>query len=82
MPIALPAFCTTQRQEILPGPNDLLWRMLVAAKGIEEFVLHYHVERNHQGLGSRLIMPGECQTDQVGGERLGSMLNYYYRAAA
>ena len=28
--------------------------------GIHEFVLHYHSERNHQGLGNRLIMPDEC----------------------
>jgi len=26
-------------------------------KGIREFVLHYHGERNHQGLGNRLILP-------------------------
>jgi putative transposase len=53
--------------------------------GIREFVFHYHGERNHQGLGNRLIMP-----DQAAGhhgpllrrERLGGMLNYYYRAAA
>ena len=30
-------------------------------KGIREFVLHYHGERNHQGLGNRLILPDECQ---------------------
>jgi putative transposase len=55
-------------------------------KGIHEFVLHYHGERNHQGLGNRLIMPDELQAGQRGGvlrrERLGGMLNYYYRAAA
>src|ERR1700687_3391564 len=28
-------------------------------KGIREFVLHYHGERNHQGLGNRLIIPDE-----------------------
>ena len=47
---------------------------------------HYHGERNHQGLGNRLISPepgnlgtsGEVQRRQ----RLGGMLNYYYRAAA
>jgi transposase InsO family protein len=26
-------------------------------KGIQEFVLHYHHERNHQGVGNRLISP-------------------------
>ncbi len=35
-------------------------------KGIHEFVLHYHGERNHQGLGNRLIMPDECQAGHPG----------------
>jgi hypothetical protein len=26
-------------------------------KAIREFVEHYHAERNHQGLGNRLIIP-------------------------
>ena len=55
-------------------------------KGIHEFVLYYHGERNHQGLGNRLIIPdkthaGNCGTIQRE-ERLGGLLNYYYRAAA
>jgi putative transposase len=53
---------------------------------IQNFVAHYHGERNHQGLGNRLISPapghlgnsGEVQRRQ----RLGGMLNYYFRAAA
>jgi len=53
---------------------------------IQNFVAHYHTERNHQGLSNRLINPevghlgntGEVQRRQ----RLGGMLNYYYRAAA
>jgi hypothetical protein len=52
---------------------------------IHEFVAHYHGERNHQGLGSRLINPDESHDGNRGAigrrERLGSMLNYYYRAA-
>ena len=56
-------------------------------KGIHEFVLHYHGERNHQGLGNRLIVPSELQAGKRGAavlrrERLGGMLNYYYCAAA
>jgi putative transposase len=51
-----------------------------------EFVTHYHGERNHQGLGNRLINP-ELSIPQKSGriqrrERLGSLLKYYYRAAA
>src|ERR1035437_754363 len=53
---------------------------------IQNFVAHYLSERNHQGLANQLISPepghlgnaGEVQRRQ----RLGGMLNYYYRAAA
>ena len=55
-------------------------------KGIREFVLHYHRERNHQGLGNRLIIPDPSPVAHGGRlrrrERLGGMLNYYYRQAA
>ena len=48
-------------------------------KGMEEFVRHYHGERNHQGLGNRLLMPGEGTGRGSGAvqrrERLGGMLN-------
>jgi transposase InsO family protein len=55
-------------------------------KAIAEFLMHYHAERNHQGLGNRLIVPDPG----VGGNRgaiqrharLGGMLNYYFRQAA
>ena len=53
---------------------------------VGEFLQHYHVERNHQGLGNRLIEPG-VQVGCVDGEvacreRLGGLLQYYYRDAA
>ncbi len=55
-------------------------------KTIGEFVAHYHGERNHQGLGNRLILPDENHAGNCGAirrrERLGRMLNYYYRQAA
>jgi transposase InsO family protein len=55
-------------------------------KAIHEFLGHYHNERNHQGLGNRLITPGESHAGNSGAirrhERLGGMLNYYYREAA
>ena len=53
---------------------------------IKEFVLHYHHERNHQGLDNRLIVPpSRCTTFRLPvrrRERLGGLLNYYYRQAA
>ena len=52
---------------------------------IREFMAHYHLERNHQGLQNRLITPAE-QAIKCGDvqrrQRLGGMLNYYYREAA
>jgi putative transposase len=54
-------------------------------KAIREFVAHYHQERNHQGLGNRLIAPETCLSAHGGSirrrQRLGGMLNYYHRAA-
>ena len=55
-------------------------------KGIQEFGLHYHSERNHQGLDNRLIIPDQSHGGARGtlrrNQRLGGMLNYYYRQAA
>ncbi|HEX7423124.1 MAG TPA: integrase core domain-containing protein [Terriglobales bacterium] len=63
---------------ILFGENSL-------RKVIREFVAHYHLERNHQGLGNRLITPAACSLPGCGPirrrQRLGGMLNYYHRAA-
>ena len=46
----------------------------------------YHIERNHQGVGNRLISPEAGDFGSVGmverRQRLGGMLNYYYRTAA
>ena len=51
-----------------------------------DFVAHYHTERNHQGLGNRLIVPIQSVAEKTGPirrrQRLGGMLNYYYRDAA
>jgi transposase InsO family protein len=52
---------------------------------VTEYTEHYHVERNHQGVGNKLIddqrstmsMNGNIQRQ----ERLGGILNYYQRAA-
>ena len=46
--------------------------------------MHYHAERNHQGLDNRLIRPDlwRAANDSVVHRRprLGGMLNYYRRA--
>ena len=53
---------------------------------INEFLVYYSHERNHQGLGNRIIDPQE-QVGAAGGsvacrERLGGLLRYYCRQAA
>jgi putative transposase len=51
-----------------------------------EFAMHYHHERNHQGLDNKLICPDPKFVGERGEvkrrERLGGLLKYYYRAAA
>jgi putative transposase len=53
---------------------------------VRQWVLHYHGERAHQGLDNRLIEPGTEAGRATGEvechERLGGLLNYYYRRAA
>jgi putative transposase len=52
---------------------------------LAEFVVHYHGERNHQGLDNELI--DQPSRQRASGpvrrrERVGGLLSYYYRAAA
>jgi transposase InsO family protein len=53
---------------------------------VNNFIAHYHFERNHQGLGNRLIVPVTTSVESVATvqrrQRLGGLLNYYYRQAA
>jgi hypothetical protein len=55
-------------------------------RALREYVAHFRSERNHQGVGNRLLEP--CATGNLTDgptqcrERLGGMLNFYYREAA
>ena len=53
---------------------------------IQEYLAHYHHERNHQGLDNQRIAPEPEHNDQGGAvvrrDRLGGLLRYYYREAA
>ena len=54
-------------------------------RALREYRLHYLRERNHQGLGNRLLddIPQDADGPSVEcRERLGGLLRYYYRAAA
>lgn len=49
-----------------------------------QFASHYLTERNDQGLANRSINPERCCGRKTGAveqrQRLGGLLNYYYRA--
>jgi hypothetical protein len=53
---------------------------------MQEYLVHYHHEWNHQGLGNRLIAPeagiATAGSQVVGRDRLGGLLTYYYWDAA
>ena len=58
---------------------------------VKEFVQHYHCERYHQGIGSRIIRPSKLAVPANDNKtptsirrrsRLGGLLNYYYREVA
>jgi putative transposase len=55
-------------------------------RALIHYVAHYHEERNHQGLQNRLIdhpdRPMRLDGRVERRERLGGMLNFYYREAA
>ena len=55
-------------------------------KATLEYTAHYHAERNHQGLGNRLIEPASRNGSRLDPircmERLGGMLRFYNRAIA
>ena len=71
--------------------EECLGRMILLGerhlrRAVREYALHYHTERNHQGLGNELII-GSGTTAAVTGpvacrERLGGLLRHYYREAA
>lgn len=77
---------------ILSVKSECLERMILFGERslhhvLKEYIAHYHLERNHQGIGNNLIFPQtapeksgertiECR------ERLGGMLKFYHRQAA
>ena len=76
---------------VLSIKSECLKRMIPLGErhlrsAITSYVLHYHGERHHQGLGHRLLEPYETAERSAGSvacrERVGSMLRYYYREAA
>jgi putative transposase len=67
------------KQMVMLGERSLSY-------AIQQYLVHYHTERNHQGLDNQLIVRGRtigCQTGPVvRRERLGGLLRYYHREVA
>jgi len=56
-------------------------------RALQQYLLHYHEERNHQGKGNRILFPFPTKARRKEGavqcrERLGGLLKYYEREAA
>ena len=53
---------------------------------IQQYLAHYHAERNHQGIENLIPFPDARLSREKGpvakAERLGGLLNFYYRQAA
>jgi putative transposase len=71
--------------------EECLSRMIFFGKAslrhaITQYMAHYHFERNHQGVGNRLLQPAAGIGPQYNSirrrQRLGGMLSYYHREAA
>ena len=56
-------------------------------RALQQYLLHYHEERNHQGKENRILFPFHPKARRKEGavqcrERLGGLLKYYEREAA
>ena len=66
-------------------PNRMIFVGQVSLRrAVREYLDHYHRERNHQGLGNRLLSPAAAASGTGSlrrRTRLGGVLNFYYREA-
>jgi hypothetical protein len=64
----------------------ILFGEAMPRRALRVYVIHYHAGRNYQGAGNRLLEPlttaGAINAPIQCRERLGGMLNFYYREAA
>jgi putative transposase len=63
----------------------ILFGETATRRAVQAFLVHYHTERNHQGLGNELIVPmvrpPDMDTEIETTDRLGGLLQSYRRAA-
>jgi site-specific recombinase XerD len=55
-------------------------------RALQQYTVHYHEERNHQGKSNRILFPSQTKARRKEGavrcrERLGGLLKYYEREA-
>jgi putative transposase len=94
-PVVLPprspnlnAFCERLVRSIKEAAPEQMFMLGERAlyDAIQQYLAHYHTERNHQGLANHLIAPEPdlaSHSAQVRRrERLGWLLSYYHREAA
>ncbi len=75
---------------VLSIKSECLNRMIFFSEAqlrhaVREYVAHYHLERNHQGVGNKLLKAkpaANSDGDIVCHQRLGGMLKYYSHEAA
>ena len=91
LPAKSPNLNSYAERFVLSIKSECLNKMVILGErhlraAIQDFLDHYHRERNHQGLGNELIAPA---AEDLGGtgpvqcrERQGGVLKFYYRDAA
>lgn len=71
--------------------DECLHRMIWFGKktfeyGLRQFIAYYNHERNHQGIDNRIPLPDDRRKNKSGEilkvDRIGGMLNFYYRQSA
>jgi putative transposase len=94
-PLALPARCPNlnafAERWVRSAKEECLSKVILLGerslrRALNEFVEHYHAERNHQGKGNVLLFPRDTHVRREGPvqcrERLGGLLRYYHQEAA
>jgi integrase-like protein len=94
LPARNPDLNSVAERFVLSIKNECLSKLVLLGeshlrRAVSEYIEHYHSERNRQGVGNRLLTPAEPaarpadeNTPVERRERLGGLLNFYYRPAA
>ncbi len=91
LPVRSPNLNAFAERFVLSIKSECLNKMVILGErhlrtAVQDFVDHYHAERNHQGLNNELIEPAADELENEGPvrcrERQGGVLKYYYRDAA